>query len=106
MWATLSTGITPRTQHHVGLPPQVGSTENQGTFDVATVLLLLEGDHGVALERYADDGSFTGDTWHESVDAARKQAEYEFPGSCIRWATVPEAVANPVDYVLECTGRR
>ena len=30
------------------------------------------------LFRYTDDGSFCGDTWHETLERAFRQAEYEF----------------------------
>lgn len=28
--------------------------------------------------RYTDDGQFCGDTWHETLDAAFQQAEFEY----------------------------
>jgi hypothetical protein len=41
---------------------------------------LIKGDSGSSctIERYAADGEFCGDTWHETLAGAFGQAEYEY----------------------------
>lgn len=37
------------------------------------------------LYRYRDDGTFCGDTWHESLQDAKDQAAYEYGISELTW---------------------
>lgn len=49
---------------------------------------------GSMIYRYADDWQFAGDTWHENLEAALEQIEYEFAVSNLEWETVSETEAN------------
>jgi hypothetical protein len=44
------------------------------------VEIELDGSHeeSCMMYRYRDDGRFCGDTWHENLEAAFRQAEYEY----------------------------
>lgn len=44
----------------------------------AIVVEILEQDGGAMLLRFGYDGEFSGDTWHENVDSAKRQAAFEF----------------------------
>lgn len=45
-------------------------------------------DHDAMLFRYRDDGTFCGDTWHEDLESARAQAEYEYGIAESAWRIV------------------
>ena len=49
------------------------------------VLLMQETAEGWFLFGYAADGTFSGDTWHESADDALHQAEREYAGELSPW---------------------
>ena len=51
--------------------------------------------------RYAADGTFAGDTWHESIADAYEQAEYEYQGVLSEWRTVPSSVEDTVEFALK-----
>lgn len=72
------------------------------------VLLLIvipaewERDEGHFLYRYARDGEFAGDTWHQSLEEAKGQANWEY-GLQLQWVevSVPDSEAEAfVDRVL------
>ncbi len=46
-------------------------------------------DNEAMLYRYQDDGTFCGDTWHETLQAAKAQAAYEYG--------IPDHAWRPVD---------
>ncbi len=46
--------------------------------------------------RYADDWQFAGDTWHQNIDAALEQIDFEFGVSDLKWKTVTEAEATEI----------
>jgi hypothetical protein len=39
---------------------------------------IVDGEGGFYLNRYATDGAFITDTWHETLDKAMEQAQSEF----------------------------
>jgi len=45
--------------------------------DAAKVQIVEEPD-GYLLIRYAEDGKYAGDSWFESIDECKMQAEFEF----------------------------
>lgn len=70
----------------------------------AARILLIEGaTHGIALERYTSTGQFAGDTWHRTLDEAHSQADFEFPGTEIRWQPIPDAIDDPLQYVVDAS---
>ena len=58
------------------------------------VLLIEERNDGVFLDRFADDGSSAGDTWHVDVAEAKAQAEAEYGGMLTEWNPVPGALTG------------
>ena len=62
----------------------------------AVVLLELHADGPMAY-RYAADGAFAGDTWHESEDAARATLHREYGELLSEWQPVPPG-EDPHDY--------
>ena len=57
-------------------------------------LILVVHPDGSMIYRYADDWQFAGDTWHENLEAALEQIEFEFAVSDLQWETVSETEAN------------
>jgi hypothetical protein len=67
------------------------------------VVLLQAGDGpGAMLYRYTARGDFAGDTWHESVAAAKEAALYEYRDSLARWVEVPADAADAHAYAIQC----
>jgi len=69
------------------------------------VLIEVEPDGSAQVYRYALDGEFAGDTWHESKQEAREQLEFEYGPAVGPWSEVPATIADPHEYALDW-GRR
>jgi hypothetical protein len=58
-------------------------------------VVLIEGDATQAMTyRYGANGEFCGDTWDESLEAAKSQAAEEYGDALGEWLPVPENVKN------------
>jgi len=68
-------------------------------------LVIEQDDPGFLLFRYTTDGSFAGDTWHETVDHAKEQANFEFGNAVSEWSSVPDDVADPVQLINDSAKR-
>jgi hypothetical protein len=65
-------------------------------------VVLLEADEtSCMLYRYTRDGKFCGDTWHQTVEDAKHQAEFEYREALGPWLPVPEAEADAHEYAIE-----
>jgi hypothetical protein len=82
--AVLPDGSIARTKH----------TWNGEPMKPARHLILAVHPDGPMIYRYADDWQFAGDTWHENLEAALGQIEFEFAVSNLQWKTVSETEAN------------
>lgn len=99
----------PRTRHYLGAGPEqldvlpdVGLQGGQ-LMPPARVLILLELEDGFGIWRFANDGTFAGDTWHETLDDAKYQAEFEFGDAKTEWTEIPIDSADPFEYALTHT---
>jgi hypothetical protein len=45
-------------------------------------------------------GNFVGDTWHQNVEDAKHQAEFEFDGMISHWVDLPRDVTDVVEFAL------
>jgi len=63
---TLDEDGVPRVVANLPLPDRIEIEMEAGRQDPCMMI------------RYADDGRFGGDTWHENLEAAFAQAEYEY----------------------------
>jgi hypothetical protein len=52
------------------------------------------------LDRYTVSGSAAGDTWHENLDHAKGQAEFEYGEAVSEWQEVPEDVQDAVAFAV------
>lgn len=84
-----------RTQHSIGLP---GGPRERMPYPQLAVIEVQGED--VYLFRYTADREFGGDTWHESIAAAKEQAKHEYEAALGEWHEVPEPVDDPVEYAL------
>ena len=64
------------------------------------VLLQADAAQGTMLYRYTSSGAFCGDTWHETVAAAKHQAEFEYGAALGAWVAVPDQIENAHDYAI------
>jgi|ERR1039457_3459667 hypothetical protein len=85
----------PQTIHYWGLPVQLtGDMDRRTVMPWARVVLLEEEDTGgsATLWRWGANGEIAGDTWHESIDDAVHQAEFEYGAALGEWQPVPDNV--------------
>lgn len=70
------------------------------------VLILEAGDEGYFLTRFAKPWPLTrtaryaGDTWHRTIEEAKRQAEFEYGIAEDAWRPVPEGVEDVVRFAL------
>ena len=94
-------GIGPKpTSHWIGWPPELAGHEPRQLLPLAAVVYLVVEPDGIYALRYADDGSFVGDTWHQSIDDAWEQVGGEFVVSAGGWNSVPEDVTDLSAFAL------
>jgi hypothetical protein len=90
-----------KTRHYVGLPPQLtGGTDTREEMIRPAFLTIEEKEDGVFLTRFTSTGEYVGDTWHESIELAERQAEFEFRGFYSDWRSISEDIEDPTKYVL------
>jgi hypothetical protein len=77
-------GYERRTRHTWGVPPE----DRLMPWPVA--LVIEESAADAMLFRYAPDGTFAGDTWHETVEDAKDQAAFEYDALVSGWERIPE----------------
>jgi hypothetical protein len=92
------------TKHYVGLPPELNDgKDNRVLMPVAAIVLIELGDGDSAgvgdcmLYRFTLDGSFVGDTWHETLTEAKAQADFEYVLST--WREVPSHISNVLSWI-------
>ncbi len=67
------------TKRYWGLPPELNKSKDERVLmPTAQVVVIEVGDCDYLLIRYTLDGVFAGDTWHETLDRAKTQADYEY----------------------------
>jgi hypothetical protein len=89
------TNIHPSTRHSTGFPAALASTgELPEPMEWPRVLLIHSEDDGVFLDRYTSSGAPAGDTWHQSVEQAKRQAEDEYGALLSAWVPVPSDVKD------------
>jgi hypothetical protein len=100
--AKVSANVAPRVKHYIGFPPAITDGEDtRQQLPGATLLVILEKGSGVFLVRFTSDGEFAGDTWHETIDDAKHQAEFEFGDGISAWHMIPPEVDDVVAYGLQ-----
>jgi hypothetical protein len=98
--------LHPRTLHMAGLPPELaGGVETRKSLPAPDVLLIeQESERSVFLYRLTRTGAPGGDTWHESVEDAKYQAEFELGDVIGDWQQIPTEVADARAFVVRAVG--
>jgi hypothetical protein len=65
----------------------------------AQILVMIKDGDSVSVERYTEAGDFAGDTWHQTLDEAKHQIAFEFPGQILSWREVPPEIQDPVEFL-------
>jgi hypothetical protein len=95
-----------KARHAWGLPPELNDgVDAQVVMPWARVLILEEDryGYGAMLYRYGGDAfdRFAGDTWAESVEQARAQAQFEYEELLGEWEPIPAEVADATGYAVD-----
>ena len=95
--------LHPKTQHVIGFPPGLAGNraEVQKLPSPDVLVITQESEGSVFLYRLTRAGESGGDTWHQSIDDAKHQAEYEFGEALGKWRVVPDDVADAREFAIE-----
>ncbi len=96
-WAAIVTiSVTDLTVFHfLGLPPELTNNSDSRTLlPIPQILIIEQIDTDVFLFRLTKMGDYAGDTWHQSVEEAKKQAEFEYNVSVDDWQKIPSDVKD------------
>ncbi len=99
-----SVAILPKVRHYLGFPKAVKEDGEDSTLlPSAEVVLIVSRpqDHGAFVYRLTREGEEVGETWHEKLEDAYHQVEYEYGGRLGRWESIPEHVKDPIQHVLD-----
>jgi basic membrane lipoprotein Med (substrate-binding protein (PBP1-ABC) superfamily) len=53
--------------------------------------------------RFAADGAFAGDTWHQTAEEAQEQAKFEFGNAISDWIAIPPDEKDVVAFALKAS---
>jgi hypothetical protein len=88
----------------VGRKQAVHSWQNTDSSKLAMpfpdVLLLVSDGNRAMIYRYKQDGTFCGDTWHESIEDAKQQAIFEYQGALQAWSLVPTEEQDAREFAI------
>jgi len=88
--------------HFQGLPQELaGVQEQRELLPWPRLLLIEEKPDGIFLVRFNSDGRCVGDTWHQTIEDAKHQANSEYSGLLTEWSDVPEDISDPVKDALK-----
>ena len=101
-------GIQARVRHVVGFPPELTSGQDEtDLLPMPDILVIDEASKGsVFLYRLSRSGEPCGDTWHQSIDDARHQAEYEYGDALGTWQHVPDDASDPQEFAVAAVRSR
>jgi len=63
------------------------------------LLVISTENDGIFLVRYAPDGEFAGDTWHQTIDEAKRQATFEYGELVGPWTAIPSDVQDIASFM-------
>ena len=84
-------------------PPRARHVLHQGGVDTPMPwpsILVVEADKtGAMVFRFAVDGTFGGDTWHESLADAHRQVAWEYQGVVGEWNPLPNDLESVGEFL-------
>ncbi|MDE1152779.1 MAG: hypothetical protein PW788_09605 [Micavibrio sp.] len=90
-----------KTKHYEGLLSDFTNGINtQKKLGPARFLTIEENEDGFFLYRFDDKGNCVGDTWHQSLNEAKEQADYEFEQTLKNWQDVPPDIQDASTFAL------
>jgi hypothetical protein len=98
--------LHPRTRHTLGFPPELTRVTNGAPQLPSPDVLVIEEEceGNVFLYRMTRSGEAGGDTWHQSINDAKHQAEYEYGDVLGEWKVVPDDVLDARDFAVKAIG--
>jgi hypothetical protein len=95
--------LHPKTRHTIGLPSELGGDAEEAEELPSPDVLVIEqeSEGSVFLYRMTRTGEPGGDTWHQSIEDAKHQAEYEYGGLLGEWRPVPDTIADARAFAVE-----
>lgn len=94
-----------KVKHFIGQPPELTPRKlirkKRKKLPWPQVLLIEQKDGGFLLFRIAKKGAYAGDTWHQSLEEAKQQAEFEYGELLGEWEAVPENVEDVIQFSLK-----
>lgn len=85
--------------HYLGSPPELsGQAYSRILLPKPRILIIEEIGTDVFLFRFTEAGDYAGDTWHQSIEEAKKQAKFEYDIAEDAWKPIPDEVKDVVDF--------
>ena len=108
LWAAISeSGGKLRIRQLKGLPPPLtGGQDQRAEMPWPRIVVIEEKPDGIFLYRFAQDGTFAGDTWHQSLEDAKHQALAEYGDTLHSWEQVPPTEPDAAQYALRRATQR
>ena len=99
--------LRPTVRHALGFPSDLARDcdESQELPQPDVLVIEEKPDAGVFLYRLTLNGEPCGDTWHQNMDDARHQAEYEYGDAVGEWRSIPPEVSDPQEFAIAAVGR-
>jgi hypothetical protein len=89
------------TSNFVGLPPELsGGHDYRVALPLPDVVVIETREDGVFLDRLTESGEFGGDSWHQSVAEAKRQATFEYGDALGEWVEIPAEELDAEDYAV------
>ncbi len=77
-------------EHHGWLPPNASLPPPTAIENAFLDIKILETDGGFILEWISNNKNYSNDTWHEKIEDAESQAEYQFGIKSSEWELLSE----------------
>ena len=100
--------LHPKARHVIGMPHElVDEGSKAEPLPSPNVLVIEQESEGsIFLYRMTRTGEPSGDTWHQSIDDAKHQAEYEYGEVLGEWRAIPEDVTDSRGFAVEALNRQ
>jgi hypothetical protein len=83
----------------VGVPDEIAGVGWRAPLQAPDALMIVRNRDAFYLLRYLSSGEEVGDTWHQTIDEAKRQADLEYEGCVGRWLEIPDDMASEDEIV-------
>jgi formamidopyrimidine-DNA glycosylase len=78
-----------------GLPPEIsGKPDSRISLPTAEILLIAKKKSGIFLYHLTMEGTYITDSWHQTIEDAKRQAKFEFDNDPSNWKEVPDSYGD------------